>query len=99
MSTNGSSRIEVMTPYVYFIVLFSTLKTGGFPGGSEGKESAFSNSGDPCLILGSGRSPREENGNPLQYPCLGNPMDRGLWQAVVHGVTKVRHDLATKPPP
>ncbi|KAB0353871.1 hypothetical protein FD755_023435 [Muntiacus reevesi] len=44
-------------------------------------------------------SPGEGNGNPLQYPCLENPMDRGAWQAVVHGVTRVRHDLATKPPP
>ena len=39
------------------------------------------------------------NGNPLQYSCLENPMDRGAWQAAVHGVTRVRHDLATKPPP
>ena len=37
------------------------------------------------------------NGNPLQYPCLGNPMDRGAWQATVHGITKVGHNLATKP--
>ena len=40
------------------------------------------------LIPRSGRCPREENGNPLQYSCLGNPMDRGAWQATVHGVTK-----------
>ena len=38
----------------------------------------------------------KETANPLQYSCLGNPMDRGAWQAAVHGVTKVRHDLATK---
>ena len=38
------------------------------------------------------------NGNPLQYSCLGNPLDRGAWRATVHGVTKVRHDLMTKPP-
>jgi len=37
---------------------------------------------------GSGRSPGEGNGNPLQYPCLGNPMEREVWQATVHGVTK-----------
>ena len=41
----------------------------------------------------------EGNGNPLQYSCLENPMDRGAWQATVHGVTRVRHDLVTKPPP
>ena len=46
-----------------------------FPGGSDGKESACS-VGDPGLILGSGRSPREGNGSPLQYACLENPMDR-----------------------
>ena len=69
----------------------------GFPCSSVGKESAC-NARDPGLIPGSGRSPGEGNGNPLQYSCLGNPMDRGAWQATVHGVTRVRHDLATKPP-
>ena len=58
-----------------------------FPGGSDGKESAC-NTGDPCLIPGSGRSSGEGNGNPLQYSCLENFMDRGAWQATVHGVTK-----------
>ncbi|KAB0342422.1 hypothetical protein FD754_019348, partial [Muntiacus muntjak] len=43
-------------------------------------------------------SPGEGNGNPLQYPCLENPMDRGAWQATVHGVRRVGHDLTTKPP-
>jgi len=47
----------------------------------------------------SGRSPGKENGNPLQYSCLENLMDRGAWQATVHGVSRVRHDLATQPPP
>ena len=59
----------------------------GFPGGSDHKESAC-NAGDPSLILGSGRSPGEGNGNPLQDSCLGNPMDRGAWQATVPGVAK-----------
>ena len=45
------------------------------------------------------KSPGEGNDNPLQYSCLGNPMDRGAWQATVHGVTRVEQDLATKPPP
>ena len=44
-------------------------------------------------------SPGEGNGNPLQYSCLENPMDRGAWQAIVHWVVRVGHDLATKPPP
>ena len=42
--------------------------------------------------------PGEANGSPLQYSCLENPMDRGAWQATVHGVKRVRHNLATKPP-
>ena len=50
-------------------------------------------------VPGLGRSPGEGNGNPLQYSCLGNPMDRGAWQATVHGVTRVGHGLVTKPPP
>ena len=44
-------------------------------------------------------SPREGNGNPLQYSCLENLMDKGAWQATVHGVPRVRHNLLTKPPP
>ena len=56
-----------------------------FPGGSNGKESAWS-AGDLGLIPGLGRSPGEGNGNPLQYSCLENPVDGGAWQATVHGV-------------
>ena len=58
-----------------------------FPGVSAGKESAC-NAGDTGLIPGLGRSPAEGNGNPLQYSCLGNPMDGGAWQATVYGVAK-----------
>ena len=54
------------------------------------------NAGDWGSIPGSGRSFGEGNGNPLQYSCLGNRMDRGAWWAIVHGVTRVKHDLATK---
>ena len=56
------------------------------------------NAGDPGLIPGSGRSPGEGNGHPLQYSCLGNPMDRGACWATVQDFPKIRHDLATKPP-
>ena len=56
-------------------------------GGSDDKKSGC-NVGDPGLISGSGRSPGEGNGNPLQYSCLENPMNRGAWWATVHGVTK-----------
>ena len=59
----------------------------GFPGGSDGKESAC-NTGDLDSIPGWGRSPGEGNGNPLQYSCLKNSMDRGAWQAAVHGIAK-----------
>ena len=59
----------------------------GFPGGSDNKESAC-NAGDLGLIPGSGRSPGEANGNPVQYSCLENRMDRGAWQAAVHGLEK-----------
>ena len=52
--------------------------------------------GDLGSIPGLGRSPGEENGNPLQYLCVENPMDRGAWWATVHGVARVRHDLATR---
>ena len=51
------------------------------------------------LIPGLGRSPGEGNGYPLQSSCQENSLDRGTWQATVHGVTRVGHDLATKPPP
>ena len=57
----------------------------GFPGGSVGKESTC-NAGDLNLTPGWGRSPGEGSGNPLQYCCLGNPMDREAWQATVYGV-------------
>ena len=70
----------------------------GFPRSSVSKEPAC-NAGDPGLIPGLGRSPGEGNGNPLQCSCLENAMDRGAWQATVHGVARVGHDLATKPPP
>ena len=57
-------------------VCITTEETQGFPGGSDGKESAC-NAGDLGSISGLGRSPGEGNGNPLQYYCLENPMDRG----------------------
>ena len=67
----------------------------GFPGGSviknnnnKKKKNPPVNAGNADLILGWGRSPGEGNGNPLQDSCLGNPMDRGTWWAIVHRVTK-----------
>ena len=69
-----------------------------FPGGSDGKESTC-NVEDSGSIPGSGRSPVGRNGNPLQYSCLENPMDRVAWQATVYEVARVRHYLVTEPSP
>ena len=63
------------------------MRNKGLPKWLSGKESAC-NAGDVGLIPRSGRSPGEGNGNPLQYSCLGNPVDRGAWGATVHGVAK-----------
>ena len=65
----------------------------GFPDSSVGKESAC-NAEDPSLIPGLGRSPGEGNGNPLQYSYLENSMDRGAWEATVHGVAKSQKRLS-----
>ena len=59
----------------------------GFPGGS-GVKNQPANAGDKGSIPGLKRSPGEENGNPLQYSCLENSMDRGAWQATVHEIAK-----------
>ena len=67
----------------------------GLPRWHSGKNTPTS--GDAGLIPGSGRSPGNGNGNPLQYSCLRNPVDRGAWRAAVLGVTRVRHSFAMKP--
>ena len=65
----------------------------GFPSGSDGKESACS-AGDPGSVPGLGRSPGEGNGNPLQYSCQENSMDRGAWRATVSGVARSQTQLS-----
>ena len=65
----------------------------GFPGGLDGKESAC-NAGDPGSVPGLGRSPGEGTGNPLQYSCMENSMDRRAWWATVHRVTKGQTQLS-----
>ena len=65
----------------------------GFLGGSVLKNTPV-NAGDVGLIPGLGRSPRTGNGNPLQYSCLGNPMDSGAWWATVHRVAKSQIQLS-----
>ena len=69
------------------VLIMMTTMYWGFPGGSNGEESAC-NVRDLGSIPGLGRSPGEGDGNPLQYSCLENPMDRGAWWATVHGVAK-----------
>ena len=66
---------------------YNHYRKRGFPGSSEGKESAY-NEGDLGSIPGSGSSPEERHVNPLQYSCLENPINRGAWWAAVHGVIK-----------
>ena len=76
-----------LTFYVEKMKYSTPANSGGFPGGSDGKESSC-NAGDLSSIPGLGRSPREGNGYSLQYSCLENLMDRGAWQATVHGVAQ-----------
>ena len=73
-----------------------SLVNKGFPGGSAVKNLP-DNVGDMVSIPGSGRSPGEGNGNPLQYSCLENPVDSRAWQVAAHAVARVGHDLVTKP--
>ena len=79
-------------PVLHNLQEFAQTHVQGFPGGSEVKASAC-NAGDLGSIPGSGRSPGEGNGNPLQYSCLENPMEGGAWWAAVHEVTKSRTRL------
>ena len=72
---------------LFFLSTFSFLRYLGWFGSSSGKESAC-NARDLGLIPGLGRSPGGGHGNTLQYSCLENPIDRGAWGAIVHGVSK-----------
>ena len=67
----------------------------GFPAGSDGKESTC-NAGDLGSIPGLGISPRAGHGNPFQYSCLENPMNRGAWRAALHGAVKSQTQLSDK---
>ena len=69
------------------VITSDLLDNQGFPGSSDGKESTC-NVGHLGSISGLGRSPEEGHGNPFQYSCLENPMERGAWRATVHGVAK-----------
>ena len=74
-------------------ILNKSITYKGLPYSSDGKESAC-NAGDLGMTPGSGRSPEEGNGNPLQCSCLENSMDRGAWWATVHGVSKSQTQLS-----
>ena len=84
-----NSSHPLLAPICPQKLIFTTILFGavGFPGGSMVKNPS-ANAGNVGLIPGLGRSPGEGNGNPLQYSCWGNLMDRGAWQAAVHGVTE-----------
>ena len=84
-------NLRLTNPQEHFVVVQSKL--GCFPDDSVVKNPT-ANAGDAGSIHGSGRSLGEGNGNPLQYSCLGNPTDRGAWQATVYGVAKSRTRLS-----
>ena len=89
-----TTREALLFPFLNVVFLFlpeSVLvcyEYMDFFGGLDGNESATKECGRPGLIPGLGRSPGGGHGNLLQYSCLENPMDRGGWQAAVHGVAK-----------
>ena len=85
LDVNPVSNIFVNVFFHSMVCLFGF----GFSGGSDSKESAC-NAGHWDSIPGLERSPGEGNGNPLQYSCLENPLDRGAWWATIHGVAKSR---------
>ena len=89
MTGHERSRVNCTTSFSigfeYPQILVSARGLGGFPGGSDGKESAC-DAGNPDSIPGLGRSPGEGNGYPPQYSCLENSMDRGAWRAIAHVV-------------
>ena len=95
----GEASVQILLLLFFFFwpsyVTFFSLTSSAF---NQWIVTSACNTGDQGLIPGSGRSPGEENGKPLQYSWLENPMDKGPLWATVHGVPRVRHNLAIKPP-
>ena len=92
VNTGMLNKVHYQHYGVYYLFLY------GLPWWLSGKEPTCQcrrHRGDPGLIPGSGRSPGEGNGNPLQYSCLGNPMDKGSWWATVHELQRAGHNLAS----
>ena len=87
LSLKLTQEIRCLQKFRGKVVIFSYLEGSNTSGGSDSKESAR-NVGDLGLIPGLGRSLGEGNGNPLQYSCLENPVDRRAWRPTVHGVAK-----------
>ena len=99
--TRGKQHTKPFEAKAWHCATLSTFSMArpvtGFPGSTSGKESTCQagDARDAASILGSGRSPREGNGNPLQYACLGNSVDRGPWRTAAHRITKGRIQLST----
>ena len=89
LGLRGKGYLSLSLSPIYMFVHIYTYTYMGFPGGSDGKASAY-NEGDPGSVPGWGRWPGEGNGNPLQYSCLEDPMGRGVWRATTHVITKNR---------
>ena len=87
-----SFALSPVTKIVSYILWKSVLRNSGLPQGLSGKEPAC-RTGNPGSDPGLGRSPGGGHGNPLQYSCLENPIDRGAWRAMVHRVTKSWNQL------
>ena len=83
-----------VVPIFYSKYILIILRGQGLSGGSDGKEPVC-NVGNPYSIPGSGRFPGEGNGDSLQYSCLENPVDGGIWQTIGHGLPRVGHNWMT----
>ena len=90
-TTGNCSEMVWRAGIIMLYEFVATSTVPDFPGGSNGKASAY-NAGDLGSIPRLGRSPGEGNGNPLQYACLGNSMDRGAWWLQSMGLQRVGHD-------
>ena len=93
----GGLRVQILSllwlplpllGHVWGSWVFRTAQKIEHSKGDSVVKNLLANAGDLGSVPGPGRSPGKRNGNPLQYSCLGNPTDRGTWQATVHGITK-----------
>ena len=90
--------LPLVKNFLSHFLLVTNIWIYSFPGVSVSKESAC-NARDPDSVLEFGKIRWRRKGNPLQYSCLGNLLERGVWRATIHGAAKsIRHDFVTKPP-